>query len=101
MLEKLNSPLSGDVVKSDLANLNSFLKKKKPELIPFLNSNWIGLHIQPHNMVKRKNPFPLEELATLKTATYGVNPENLQLPTMITDEVKKYRVLDENSLIRQ
>ena len=43
------------------------------------------------NLVMRKNPFSLEELATVKTATSGVNPETLKLPKMIEDKVKNYQ----------
>ena len=50
------------------------------------------------NLVMRKNPFSLEELATVKTATSGVNPETLKLPKMIEDEVKKYQAFIKTSM---
>ena len=43
----------------------------------------------------RKNPFSLEELAYVKTATSGVNVETLVLPEKIKDELKKYQALNE------
>ena len=43
------------------------------------------------NLVMRKNPFSLEELAMVKTAASGVNLETLKLPKMIKNEVKKYQ----------
>ena len=47
------------------------------------------------NSVMRKNPFSLEELANVKTATSGVNVETLKLPKTIEDEIKKYQALNE------
>ena len=43
------------------------------------------------NLVMRKNPFSLQELATVKTAASGVNLETLKLPKMIKNEVNKYQ----------
>ena len=48
--------------------------------------------------VMRKNPFSLEELANVKTATSGVNVETLKLPKMIEDEIKKYQALNKSFL---
>jgi hypothetical protein len=42
------------------------------------------------NSVVRTNPFSLEELALVKTATSEINVETLKLPKMITDEIEKY-----------
>ena len=42
------------------------------------------------NSVMRTNPFSLEELALVKTATSEINVETLKLPKMITDEIEKY-----------
>ena len=47
------------------------------------------------NLIMRKYHFSLEELAKVKTATSGVNPETLGLPKRFEDEVKKYLALNE------
>ena len=47
------------------------------------------------NLIMRKYPFSLEELAKVKTATSGFNPETLGLPKRFEDEVKKYQTLNE------
>ena len=47
------------------------------------------------NLIMRKYHFSLEELAKVKTATSGVNPETLGLPKRFEDEVKKYLSLNE------
>ena len=52
-----------------------------------------------NNLVMRENPFSLEALAMVKTATSGVDPESLILPKMIKDEVKKYYALNLTSSI--
>ena len=54
------------------------------EINPFVNS------------VMRTNPFSLEELALVKTATSKINVETLKLPKMITDEIEKYQALNDN-----
>ena len=51
------------------------------------------------NLVMRKNPFSLQELVQVKTATSVVNPETLKLPKMIKDEVKKYHDVNDTSSI--
>ena len=43
----------------------------------------------------RTNPFSLEELALVKTATSKINVETLMLPKMITDEIEKYQALND------
>ena len=48
------------------------------------------------NSVMRTNPFSLEELALVKTATSKINVETLKLPKMITDEIEKYQALNDN-----
>ena len=48
------------------------------------------------NSVMRKNPFSLEELAYVKTATSGVNVETLVLPEKIKDELKKYQAFNDS-----
>ena len=48
-----------------------------------------------NELVKRKNPFSLEELAKVSKATSGVIMENLVLPKTIKDELKKYQALNE------
>ena len=58
---------------------------------PFKNS-------RDFSSVVRKNPFTLEELANVKTATSGVNVETLKLPKMIEDEIKKYQDFNKNFL---
>ena len=63
-----------------------FLVKKAVKTNPFKNS------------VMRENPFSLEELANVKTATSGVSVETLKLPKMIEDEIKKYQALNESFL---
>ena len=60
-----------------------FLVKKAVKTNPFKNS------------VMRENPFSLEELAKIKIAISGVNPETLGLPKRFEDEVKKYQALNE------
>ena len=52
---------------------------------PFLNE-----------LVKRKNPFSLEELAKVSKATSGVIMETLVLPETIKDELKKYQALNKS-----
>ena len=52
--------------------------------------------INPRSSVKRTNPFSLEELAIVKTATSEINVETLKLPKMITDEIEKYQALNDN-----
>ena len=52
---------------------------------PFLNE-----------LVKRKNPFSLEELAQVSKATSGVIIETLVLPKTIKDELKKYQALNKS-----
>ena len=47
------------------------------------------------NLIIRKNNFSLGELAKVKTATSGINPETLGLPKRLEDEVKKYQTLNE------
>ena len=47
------------------------------------------------NLIMRKYRFSLEELAKVKIATSGVNPETLGLPKRFKDEVKKYLALNE------
>ena len=47
------------------------------------------------NLIMRKYPFSLEELAKTKIAISGVNPETLGLPKRFEDEVKKYQALNE------
>ena len=47
------------------------------------------------NLIMRKYPFFLEELAKVKTATSGFNPETLGLPKRFEDDVKKYQTLNE------
>ena len=54
----------------------------------------IAVSLQGKNSVLRKNPFSLEELANVKTATSGVNVETLKLPKMIEDEIKKYQAFN-------
>ena len=51
---------------------------------------WIPYTIL-YNLVMRTNPFSLEELATVKTAVSGVDPESLRLPKMIEDKLKTYQ----------
>ena len=48
------------------------------------------------NSVMRTNPFSLEELALVRTATSKINVETLKLPKMITDEIEKYQALSDN-----
>ena len=48
------------------------------------------------NSVMRTNPFSLEELALVKTATSKINVETLKLPKMITDEIEKCQALNDN-----
>ena len=48
-----------------------------------------------NELVKRKNPFSLEELAKVSKATSGVIMETLVLPKPIKDELKKYQALNE------
>ena len=50
------------------------------------------------NLVMRKNLFSLEELATVKTAISGVDPETLRLPKMIEDKLKKYQAFIKTSI---
>ena len=47
------------------------------------------------NLIMRKYHFSSEELAKVKTATSGVNPETLGLPKRFEHEVKKYQALNE------
>ena len=47
------------------------------------------------DLIMRKYHFSLEELAKVKTATFGFNPETLGLPKRFEDEVKKYQALNE------
>ena len=59
---------------------------------PFKNSR--NFSSPPNYSAVRKNPFSLEELANVKTATSGVNVETLKLPKMIEDEIKKYQAFN-------
>ena len=47
-----------------------------------------------NELVKRKNPFSLKELAKVSKATSGVIVETLVLPRTIKDELKKYQALN-------
>ena len=49
-----------------------------------------------YNSVVRTNPFSLEELALVRTATSKINVETFKLPKMITDEIEKYQALNDN-----
>ena len=49
-----------------------------------------------NELVKRKHPFSLEELAKVSKATSGVIMETLVLPETIKDELKKYQALNES-----
>ena len=68
-----------------------YLSKHNPNGQPqfYLHNNYNFAILR--SLVMRKNPFSLEELTAVKTATSGVNPETLKLPKMIEDEVKKYQ----------
>ena len=57
---------------------------------------WIPYTIL-YNLVMRKNPFSLEELATVKTAISGVDLERLRLPKMIEDKLKTYQAFIKTS----
>ena len=73
----------------------------QPQFIFFKDSWFIAVEavrnnpFEFENSVMRKNPFSLEELAYVKTATSGVNLETLVLPEKIKDELKKYQALNE------
>ena len=63
----------------------------------FYENLWTSTKINPlANSVMRTNPFSLEELALVKTATSKINVETLKLPKMITDEIEKYQALNDN-----
>ena len=51
------------------------------------------------DLVMRKNPFSLQELVQVKTATSVVDLKTLRLPKMIKDEVKKYHDVNDTSSI--
>ena len=50
------------------------------------------------NLVMRKKPISLEELANVKTALSGVDPETLRLPKMIEDKLKQYQAFIKTSI---
>jgi hypothetical protein len=49
-----------------------------------------------NGLVKRKNPFSLEELGKVSMAASGVVIETLVLPETIKNELKKYQALNES-----
>ena len=70
-------------------------KRHDPNYQPrfiFYENLWTSTKINPlANSVMRTNPFSLEELALVKTATSKINVETLKLPKMITEEIEKYQ----------
>ena len=93
ILERITSPLSLDVFKSEIRNPNQFY---------FTESYLVIAHeiFRPNHAALKKNPFSLEEMAKVKIATSGVDLESLYLPKRIKDELKKYQELNKTFIGR-
>ena len=86
-----------DIKKNHFTIVLGHLSKHDPNGQPqfYLHGNY---HLSDlDNLVMRKNPFSLEELATVKTAISGVDPESLRLPKMIEDKLKTYQAFIKTS----